>query len=370
VLFIVTRIALSLLGITTLNFLQRQNQMAPWRQQIAQNHPKLVMWVVWDSGRYLSIAQKGYTITKPFDPKVQQNIGFFPLYALTLIPIGILIGDYVVSGVIVSNLFLIAACFVLYLLFKYETRGTHTDEESEQYAKRGIAYLLIFPTAYIFSAVYPESLLLLLFALSIYSARRNKWLLSGMFGFLAALTKPIGFLVFIPVLLFYLSSKQYSFKKIRTNIIFVFLIPLGLIAFSIYNYLLTGDFLAYAHIQQQAWAHSFSNPLILLWESLFRGDINTQINAIGATAALVLLFVGFYKIRIEYWLFALALILFPLFTGNIFGSLRYLSVVFPLIMILSNYGEKDVVDRSVVALFALFQGGLFIFWICSFWFIS
>ncbi|MCC2631292.1 MAG: hypothetical protein K0S38_1101, partial [Candidatus Paceibacter sp.] len=313
-LFIVTRIIISLIGITTFTYLYKPNQMAPWRREIATEHPKLVLWTIWDSDRYMKVAEHGYIVTKPFRSDVQQNIGFFPLYPMVIAPLGKLLGDYAIAGMIISNICFLAASFMLYLLAKLDL-----DEAG---AKRVLLYLFVFPTAYIFSAVYSESLLLLLVLTCLYAARKEHWLLAGILGYFAALTKPIGFLVMIPVVLIYLSNRNYDWRKIRSNSVFIFLIPLGLLSFALYNYHLTGDLLAYAHVQQVAWHHSFSNPLILLWKSLWT-SINARINSIGMMVALVIFILGFRKISFAYWAYGLSLVLFPLFTGNVFGSMRY-----------------------------------------------
>lgn len=101
-------------------------------------------------------------------------------------------------------------------------------------------------------------------------------------------------------------------KTLRRDFCFLLLIPLGTAVFAGYNYFLTGDFLAFAHIQT-AWGHQFSNPFRVLWDGLYSTKLfNARIYAIftaGYTIAVLALFIIFFrKLRFTYWLIGIFLI--------------------------------------------------------------
>ena len=100
----------------------------------------LTSWNHWDAARYTQIAQFGY-----------QNIfdtAFFPLFPLLIKGGALLIGNqgYIAIGMILSNLALLGALFVLYQIA--------ADMLGESVGRRTILYLCIFPTAFFFFAPY------------------------------------------------------------------------------------------------------------------------------------------------------------------------------------------------------------------------
>jgi hypothetical protein len=98
-----------------------------------------------------------------------------------------------------------------------------------------------------------------------YYARKGKWHLVGIPEFFLSLARSIGVLVVLPLLckflMQFLKEKKdiISFKNHRGMILPLFylsFIPLGTISFMIYNYYLTGDFLAFVHAQGMGGRHA------------------------------------------------------------------------------------------------------------------
>src|ERR1700730_2636537 len=67
-------------------------------------------WNHWDAANYVRIAQYGY--------QTQYDLAFFPLFPLLISAIAYPFGSwgYVAAGMIISNLALLAAMFVIYQL--------------------------------------------------------------------------------------------------------------------------------------------------------------------------------------------------------------------------------------------------------------
>ena len=367
ILFIATRLALFIGGYVSLTYLPHPGYQIV-DAQIAAAHPYAHMWVVWDSNWYIKIATNGYADSIPFTPSKNTTIGFFPLYPSLMSVVELVTRDYLLAGMFVSNFFLILSAFLLYKIVRFD--------HDEAFAKRCIWYLFLFPSAYIFSAVYPESMVFCFWLASILFARKGIWPAAGLIGVLAALVKPQGFLIVIPLALIWLkahvsdswrpSSIIYS---IRPSMFFALLPPLGLAIWAGACYYMTGDALAYSHVQQGAWHHYFSTPLHVLYQNLFNGP-DYLFNSLTVIVALVILAFGYKKIPFSYWAFALAGTLFNATTGGVIGSWRYLASVFPFLIILAAWGKKDSADRALISSMAIFQGCMFVFWVAGYWFTS
>ena len=144
----------------------------------------LTSWNRWDAANYTRIAQFGY--------QTIYDTAFFPLFPWLIKGVAFLFGNqgYIAIGMILSNLALLGALFVLYQIA--------ADALGDQVGRRTLLYLCIFPTAFFFFAAYNESLFLLLTASSFLAMRRQKWWLAGLLGLLAALTRSAGIFLVIP----------------------------------------------------------------------------------------------------------------------------------------------------------------------------
>jgi hypothetical protein len=154
----------------------------------ASSIPLLDVASRWDADPYLVIARDGYHADAP------SHVAYFPLYPFLMrIAAGLFGGDdaYLAAGVVISNLALFAA--VVYL-----ARSVMLDHDTPT-ATRSAVYLLVFPTTVFLSAVYAESLFLALAIAATYHARRREWLLAGALAALAALTRPFGAVVALPL---------------------------------------------------------------------------------------------------------------------------------------------------------------------------
>src|SRR5439155_4996230 len=116
-----------------------------------------------DGRWYAFVATHGYLVL----PRHQSDTAFFPLYAsllhvLHLSGLGIL-----AAGVALSNLALLGGLVALYELARCWL--------PEADARRTAVYAALFPLGYVFSMVYPESLVLAACALAGLLAWRGRW---------------------------------------------------------------------------------------------------------------------------------------------------------------------------------------------------
>ena len=299
------------------------------------------------------------------------SYAFFPLYPLLIKwgP-GLIFGSFA-GGIVVSNLALIGAAWFLYKLVEMRA-GRETGEKA-------VLFMFLFPSAFYFSAILTESLFALVSIASVYFARRNNWLAAGLLGGCAALTRSVGFFLAVPLLLEYLSQKNYRIKHIRPDVLFLGILPLGTLIFALICYSVTGNPLALAQ-SQSAWGGSLTNPLRSLWDSLFGShagiaqswlDSNSYsllgwdniipgavLGAVISIYCLYYLVKGFKKTEISLFVYSLMLILFPLSTLSFatFSMPRYCLVVFPVFMILAHVIKKGgVLYWATLSVFAILQ---------------
>ncbi|MEZ4570203.1 MAG: mannosyltransferase family protein [Thermomicrobiales bacterium] len=183
-----------------------------------------VMWlfrysVRWDSGWSLTIAGEGYS----YDPSYPSSVAFFPLFPLLVrIFDTILPGSDVLAALVVVHLALGGAMIYIYRLL--------SAEYGERIAWRTVYFLLIFPGAFFFSAVYNEALLLFAAAGAIYHARRGQWVMAALFGIFGSATKLVGVLLIVPLGVELLSQRGRSIRDLLPGA-WILAAPLGAVAY-------------------------------------------------------------------------------------------------------------------------------------------
>ena len=219
-------------------------------------HTLLLAWNHWDASNYVRIAQYGYQYV--FD------LAFFPLYPACIWLISHLIGNYVLVGMLLSNLALLGALIIVYQLA--------LDVAGELVARRTLLYLCIFPTAFYFFAAYNESFFLLFSAGAILAMRRQRWLLAGILGGLAAGTRSAGILLVLPYLYeWWLSRKKTPTRSWRffLRLLPVCLVPVGILLYSYYCLRTTGNPFMFAAAQIR-WDRHATWPWQGIWLSLYQ----------------------------------------------------------------------------------------------------
>jgi hypothetical protein len=174
------------------------------------NYLLLGVWERFDTLWYLHIALHGYD--RP------EAIVFFPLYPL-LIRLLSIVMQPVAAALLISTT---AAFFAIWAL-----RELMAFDYAKKVVNRSVIVCAAWPASFIFFAGYAESLLMALILSSLWMAAKNRWLLAIILGMLAALTKGIGVVVILPLLLI-------AVQRRRSMILPMLLLPAGLIAYFAY----------------------------------------------------------------------------------------------------------------------------------------
>lgn len=326
------------------------------------------IFAAWDSGWYFDIARRGYY----FSADGQSSVAFFPLYPLLMRivawPFGGSDRALWLAGIGISYAAFVAALAVLHDLAERLTG-------SRESARRAVLYIAVFPFSFFFARVYTESLFLLVSLLAVAAALRSKWWAAGVFGALAALTRPNGVLIALPVLCLALAGRPDVRTLLKRGVALAS-IPLALAGYSFYVYDLAGDPLAWMSAQRH-WHYSLWHPP---WRQLFslatlieqHGPYDVFLSSRyapyqivhGTIAFLVLILTPFVFKRLGLALgaYTLAGVLVPLSASDLQGIGRYTAVLFPLFIVLGTLRSDRLHEALLVvsALFLAVFAGLFV----------
>jgi len=324
--------------------------------QFSQNQEwnLISLHVRWDSFFYLDIAQNGYSHKLGGE---LSNMVFFPLYPFLIKALSFFTGgNFVLSGWVLSLLFLFLSLLYLYKL----VREFHPEVDKEL----ALILLLIFPTAFFLNAIYSESLFLFLSIATFYYAFKKNFILAGVFGLLASLTKITGLLLFLPLIWEYF--KNYKFKKILNLKFFsIFLVPLGTFAFFLFHYFKFKDFLLFFKVEG-LWGRSFS--LNGDHFSLFSrpATVNLFLDVLFLVFAIIATYFVFKKIRASYGIYMLATLVTILSTGTLMSIGRYILVLFPIYILLASVKNKQKLFPYVLTSVLLLAMNIALF-VNSYW---
>jgi len=251
--------------------------------------PALARWYQWDAAWYLRIAgngpQMGYSTYTENKKHAFGPFAFFPLYPLSVRAVAAVIpgaeatvpvGGAPAAGLIVASLIASNLAFVLALVALYLFAGARAGPAV---ARRAVLLLCVFPTTIFFSASYSESLFLL-WLVGFFLALDRRWfVVAALCGALASATRSLGVALAAPYLLAYWQdwraarrSEAPSVKPFWRDVDLralapVVLIPLGLIAYMVYQWASFGDPLLFQKAEK-AWSRSFALPWVGLVDGI------------------------------------------------------------------------------------------------------
>jgi len=360
VCFLTSRIVLTIIGVVSHGLLQGYSgRDFPWQYS---KHVWLSIWAIWDSGWYLDIAKNGYALSvlsdlpKALDPH-QINFGFFPLYPLLIGGMGKLIGGHVlVCGIVVSNICVLLAAWFLYKLVLL-------DRDSAT-ARRAVFFLFAFPTSFVLSGVFAESLFLLLSILVFYGIKKEKFVFAFVSGIFLGLSRPTAVFALPAVCLAYAACKHYDIKKMSISFLCCAGIPIGYGLFAFFAYSVTGDWSFYTHVKQAGWGSVWSNPLLLLAHCVLSKNTGTLINGIGVALGCLLLMAVWKRIGTVHLILGLSLLVLPLTAGAMVipGMLRYMAAIFPLFIAYAAIKPGAFAGKAIIIASCILQGILMVIW--------
>ncbi len=318
-------------------------------------HDLFIHWLGWDGSNYAVIARDGYTGL--------WTAGFSPLLPLLEHLLSRVTGfDTGVSGVLITNGAALGVFGVLRVLVEREW-----DRER---ARRTIVYLAFFPAALFLATPYTEPLFLLLGVSAFLAMRRGKWIVAGALIGLAILTRSMGIVLILPLLVEY--AQHYWPQRYRrlppprelialaSGLLAPTVAQLGLMLFLMAHF---GTPFAAAKAQSEIWGKSVDIPLIgfaraggaLLRYGANPGffqahivlDMAFTLIAIGLTIA------TWRRLPLSYVVYAWAALLVIVATPNhnwyaLSSNMRYMLASFPLFMVIAEWGRDRRIDLVIL----------------------
>ena len=286
----------------------------------------------WDGNWYRLIAENGYA-----PPMPEIAAAFFPLYPMLVRAVEFIVRDFQVASVLVSNGCLIAAALLLVRLLRLDY--------DELVCRRAITFLMFNPVSFFLSSAYTESTFLLLSIGALLAARQGKWLVAALSGMCLSATRAPGLLIGAPLFAEYLLQWQKRGGNARAffrpHLLFLALVPVGLLAYMLYLYGQRGDLFLPMHAQARGWGKALTLPWqTFLWpRNLPPSHIPLYQAIVGG--AIILTGAGFFlRLRATYVVYAVVSILFYLAWGSLEGLPRYVSILFPLHIVLALLSSR------------------------------
>ncbi len=318
-------------------------------------------WQRFDTMRYLSVANSGY--------EGVENSVFPPLYPMTIRTIGwiferimpVSLGN-LLAAIIISNLAFLGSLILLYRIT--------AQERDDSTAKRSVAYLAIFPTAFFLLAAYTESLFLLLALVAIWAARQDRFWPAGVAGLLASLTRLTGWVLVVPLGYEYARQKTFNWRLIRLDVIAITLPLLGALGFLVYRLLVGLPNIDL--IYRTYWYQTTGIPgldLITALRQMMAGGAAFRLffDFFCGILLIVTTVVAFRRLGVTFGLYSTMLLLFMLLPVSelkpLYSFSRYTLVFFPTFILMAIAGRNPWANRLIaypsIALYLYFSGQFF-----------
>ncbi len=320
----------------------------------------LEVWARWDAEWYLLIAEHGYDARThlahaglPYGPAA--TAGFFPAYPMLIRILAPLLGG-VGAGVLVANACLLGALFLLYRLTAIEVG----PERGHVAGMAASAMLLLHPSSGFLSAVYPESLFLLLSLTSLGAARHGRLAVAGGAAAVAALTRPFGAVLVLPLLWEWWRRRdapRQDLRPRRWELLWPALPVVALAGYMSFCASVFGDPLAFV-ARQAHWRGSLSGPwraFVRWWQAgpVVHGTHGSTLELGVAVFTVVMLVVVVRRLPAAYGLLAVPITVAAL--GSTLWSFSRVSLaLFPVAMVLGRLWAEE---RTAVPVAYGFVGG-------------
>lgn len=186
------------------------------------------------------------------------------------------------------------------------------------------------------------------------------------------LLRPNGLILLVPLFLYFLEQNMLIEKwKLNWNLLFskkklllasAFISgPIAFAAYSWYQYKMTGYPFAFS-IAQAGWYREFMFPLLAFFR---KGDLATQFNSIYTIIVIVYAFSIRKKLPLSMNSLIWISLILPLCSGSVTSMTRFISIIFPLFLILASQLEKFKFKNDLLILLAGLHFITFSTWILN-----
>lgn len=290
----------------------------------------------WDGPYYVHIAAFGYPHTLPpasaSTADVSYDGAFFPGYAYAIRALHAVALSRPIDGLVLS----LTAGLVGLLL----TRLLLARVLDPLTATRTAQLLAIAPGSVVLSLVYSEGLLLALSSACLLALHRRRWLIAGVLGLLACLSRPSA-LALEPVAA-YLAWRAVRDQRDWGALVAPALVPLGFLGYVGWLGYVTGHTAAWLTLEKQGWNQhlnfglGFGRPLLhpsLLWSGLW---ILFYLGFLTLAAAAWAAWRRGAGLPVWLWVYGVALVAQVLLDSSVGPRPRFLLIAFPVYALLAQ----------------------------------
>jgi len=321
-------------------------------------------WLKWDAHSYTKIPN-GYDSYQENGDFVM--LVFFPLYSWILKLVNIIIPNTNIAALTTSTL-----CYSFASVFMYKLFCIDYSRES---AKKAVLLMSIFPFGFFYGAIMSESTFLLMSVLTLYFIRKHNWILAGIFGMCAALSRSVGVFLIFPAtvelieeykVLGNLKNIKQTFSIILKKWCPLLLMPLGTFIYLFINYKVSGNAFDFLRIEEKYWqqvSQPFFENIKRIWEIINAGYAVSTLASAFIPGLIILLcmyavmILGLRKHRTMYMTYMLIYLVVNTTMSWPLSLCRYLACTVPVYIILAEGCVKNKkLDTAITVGFSIMLG--------------
>lgn len=308
-------------------------------------------WKQWDATGYNNMILGGYK--QMVEDGEYVTLAFFPLYSFVARIFNVVINNTQISAVVTSTLCYSFACCFLYKLTALDY-GKAT-------AKKAVLYISVFPFGFYFGAMMTESMFFLTTAATFYFIRKHNWIMVGICGALAALSRISGILMIFPAVIEFIEyyelfgmfkSKKFkeAFTLILKNGLWIFGAFLGLFIYLYCNYSLTGEWFRFMALQKKFWGEEtcyFGKCILVMWQQITSPGQSVMVKAgmfmPELLSVLLMLATMLYGVRRNKSMYTTYMVVYLVMNTSITWPIsiaRYMLCAIPMFIFLADFSER------------------------------
>ena len=325
-------------------------------------------WNLWDAEHYINIAKEWYSTLSAEGEHL--TLVFFPLYPALMKAMQLIVRDYIAAGLIVSTLCCSGGCVLMYKLV--------AEDYSKSVAGAAVALMSVSPFAFFMGGVMTESTFFLITMAVFLAIRKHKWLLAGILGIFAAMTRSIGVFLVFPAAVEWLYSERNNIKlrewktigKDFLRFLPVALMAIGTLIYLYINYKVEGNPLIFIDYQRDKWNMTmqfFAKPLRMQFNRGFNPDERWMFRVtmflpglFSVTFAAIAILLSARRLRPMDVTFMIIYFLFNASAAWPLSESRYMACMFPAYWLIASLTDKHKnLQMFICAASAVFFGIFF-----------
>lgn len=324
---------------------------AGWFERIAENWYPVIT----------DLRDLGYSHDAEFK---QSEWAFFPMYPLmNRVLMQIFNIPFLYSGLFLS----LALSFLTFIGFYWFCLLHTGDNRKSLYCS---LVFIVFPFHYYFSMMYTEAAFFTFLIYTFIVVHKKVYWIIPLLLIPLVLSRPFGLVSIIAIYMYHLEREGIlkgwiiNFNEFfkRSNLLKSLLFLSGPLAFAMYcayQYQMTGVFNAFTRAQA-GWYREMMFP----WMAFFRsGDFPTQFSSFYSIIVILLSVLTIKKHPASLNVFIWLSIILPLVSGSVASMPRFVSVIFPITILIGSWLYKLRTKYAFIALFAGLQIFVFYYWL-------